>query len=295
MLPTIKTRLTNIIAKLAGSPDYEPHIKPKFPIEFYLDKAVDKILDGEIGGVTERVKQALLNCFDHVAWDDDKGELYYNALEAALYDRPELESISAVYNQSTRVYSTTSLDSLKEDLVVTAIYSDGSTLVVPAEKYTLTGTLTEGESTVTVKFAGKSTTFVVVVTPILWTFLVDCTVVKGTDTGSGKVWRQATSARSCGKDPIENKNYVFTVTDPAKYNIAAYDVSSITKITTSVPTSALDGYYYACGNKSITWKESDSVSTPYVWLALKKMDGTSFTEEELANGAVAVFTFTEGQ
>lgn len=52
MLPTIKTRLTNIIAKLAGSPDYEPHIKPKFPIEFYLDKAVDKILDGEIGGVT---------------------------------------------------------------------------------------------------------------------------------------------------------------------------------------------------------------------------------------------------
>lgn len=52
MLPTIKTRLTNIIAKLAGSPDYEANIKPKFPIEFYLDKAVDKILDGEIGGVT---------------------------------------------------------------------------------------------------------------------------------------------------------------------------------------------------------------------------------------------------
>lgn len=52
MLPTIKTRLTNIIAKLAGSPDYEANIKPKFPIEFYLDQAVDKILDGEISGVT---------------------------------------------------------------------------------------------------------------------------------------------------------------------------------------------------------------------------------------------------
>ena len=52
MLPTIKTRLTNIIAKLAGSPDYEANIKPKFPIEFYLDQAVDKILDGEIGSVT---------------------------------------------------------------------------------------------------------------------------------------------------------------------------------------------------------------------------------------------------
>ena len=52
MKPTIKNRLANIIAKLAGSPDYESGIEPKTPIEFYLNEAVDKILDGEIGTVT---------------------------------------------------------------------------------------------------------------------------------------------------------------------------------------------------------------------------------------------------
>lgn len=47
MEPEIKTRITNLIAKLAGSPDYDPRIKPKFPIEFYLGMAVDKILQIE--------------------------------------------------------------------------------------------------------------------------------------------------------------------------------------------------------------------------------------------------------
>lgn len=40
MEPKIKTRLTNLIARLAGSPDYDPRIKPKFPIEFYLEKYI---------------------------------------------------------------------------------------------------------------------------------------------------------------------------------------------------------------------------------------------------------------
>lgn len=47
MEPEIKTRITNLIAKLAGSPDYDPRVKAKFPIEFYLGKAVDKILEIE--------------------------------------------------------------------------------------------------------------------------------------------------------------------------------------------------------------------------------------------------------
>lgn len=48
MKPTIKDRLANIIAKLAGSPDYESGIEPKTPLEFYLNEAVDKIVDGVI-------------------------------------------------------------------------------------------------------------------------------------------------------------------------------------------------------------------------------------------------------
>ena len=49
MKPKIKTRITNLIAKLAGSSDYEPDIQPKEPIEFYLSDAIDGILNGSIG------------------------------------------------------------------------------------------------------------------------------------------------------------------------------------------------------------------------------------------------------
>ena len=78
-------------------------------------------------------------------------------------DSNPLNSISAVYNQGdTKVYTTNSLDSLKSNLVVTAKYSDNSTQTVT--DYSLSGTLTEGTSTITVTYQGKTTTFNVTVT-----------------------------------------------------------------------------------------------------------------------------------
>lgn len=74
-----------------------------------------------------------------------------------------LSSISAVYTQSGTVYDTDTLDSLKTDLVVTATWSDASTSTVASADYTLSGTLTEGTSTITVTYDGKTTTFGVVV------------------------------------------------------------------------------------------------------------------------------------
>lgn len=74
-----------------------------------------------------------------------------------------LTSISAVYTQSGTVYDTDTLDSLKADLVVTAVYSDSSTSTVASTDYTLSGTLTEGTSTITVAYGGKTTTFTVTV------------------------------------------------------------------------------------------------------------------------------------
>ena len=73
-----------------------------------------------------------------------------------------LDSISAVYTQgSTIVYSNTSLNSLKSNLVVTGHYSDGSNKTIT--DYSLSGILTEGTSTVTVTYNNKTTTFNVVV------------------------------------------------------------------------------------------------------------------------------------
>lgn len=75
-----------------------------------------------------------------------------------------VSSISAVYTQSGTVYDTDSLDSLKSDLVVTATFPDSSTAVIPATDYTLSGTLLEGTSTITVSYGGKTASFNVTVT-----------------------------------------------------------------------------------------------------------------------------------
>lgn len=98
--------------------------------------------------------------------------------------RPTLSSISAVYNQSGTVYDTDTLDSLKDDLVVTAHYSDSSTQTVPAADYTLSGTLTVGTSTITVSYGGKTTTFSVTVSeaPLLPTEYQQVEYIKATGT-----------------------------------------------------------------------------------------------------------------
>ena len=197
------------------------------------------------GMLTDQVKIAILQCFANVAWANDQGQQYYNALydvffppvivntltavleqgervfhvgedinnikdyltvtaelsndttitvPAAQYilsgslsqEGPNiitvsymnasttitvnaiavnLVSISAIYTQSGAIYETDTLDSLKSDLVVTATYSDSSTATVPSADYTLSGTLTEGTSTITVSYGNQTTTFTVTVSP----------------------------------------------------------------------------------------------------------------------------------
>lgn len=116
------------------------------------------------GGLSDDVKQALLQIASKVAYIDDDGADYYQDLYDALYPPAELESITAVYTQSGTVYDTDSLDSLKDDLVVTAYYDDSSSRAV--NDYTLSGTLTEGTSTITVTYGGKTATFDVTVTEV---------------------------------------------------------------------------------------------------------------------------------
>lgn len=120
----------------------------------------------QLDGLSDDVKQALLQIASKVAYIDDDGQDYYDALELALYPQATLVSISAEYTQSGTVYDTDTLDSLKTDLVVTAHYDDQTTAVVTA--YTLSGTLADGTSTITVSYNGKTTTFDVTVTACLY-------------------------------------------------------------------------------------------------------------------------------
>ena len=109
-------------------------------------------------GLTDDIKVALLQLASKVAYIDEHGQDYYNALEEALYPPSDLVRISAVYTQSAPVYDTSTIDSLKDDLVVTAHFEDASTQTVTA--YTLSGTLIAGTITpITVSYNGKTTTF----------------------------------------------------------------------------------------------------------------------------------------
>lgn len=128
-----------------------------------LDDRVEALEAGGGGsGLTDAVKTALLQLAQKVAYIDDDGQDYYDDLYDALYPPADLVSISAVYTQSGTVYDTDTLDSLKSDLVVTALMSDQTTRTIT--DYTLSGTLTEGTSTITVSYGGKTTAFNVTVT-----------------------------------------------------------------------------------------------------------------------------------
>lgn len=119
-------------------------------------------IEGGGGGLTADLKAALDQLAQKVAYIDEDGQDYYDALHNALYPPANLVWISCVYMQSSTVYDTDSLDDLKSDLVVTAHFSDSTTQTVTT--YTLSGTLTEGTSTVTISYGGKTTKFNVTVT-----------------------------------------------------------------------------------------------------------------------------------
>ena len=63
-----------------------------------MDDRVTALEEGGSGsGLTEDIKQALLQIVEKVAYVDDDGQDYYDALEAALYPPADLVSISCVY------------------------------------------------------------------------------------------------------------------------------------------------------------------------------------------------------
>ena len=99
---------------------------------------------------------------------DNVGYVYYTDLTYELVDEPDepdepdtptvtLTSISAVYSGGS-VTAGTAVSALT-GIVVTTHYSDGTSEAVT--DYTLSGTIAEGENTVTVSYGGKTTTFTV--------------------------------------------------------------------------------------------------------------------------------------
>ena len=130
-------------------------------------------------GLTEEAKQALLACFEKVAWIDEDGQDYVDALETALYPPTNLIGIIAVFNSGgATIYNTATLNDLKQYLTVTAIYDDSSSEVVTT--YALSGTVETGQCDFTVTYGGKTASFRVLVVEWL-------TQITATYTQSGTV------------------------------------------------------------------------------------------------------------
>lgn len=180
------------------------------------------------GGLTDDIKEALLDCFEHVAWIDDDGQQYYDALLEALYP---LSSITAVYTQSGTVYTDTSLDSLKDDLVVTAHYGTSHSETVTT--YTLSGTLTVGTSIITVTYEGKATTFNVTVSEH-----ATLSSISAVYTQSGTVY-PSDSLDSLKSDLVVTAHYSDTTT--ATVASSDYTLSGTLTVGTSTITVTYEG------------------------------------------------------
>lgn len=341
-----------------------------------IQAAVDQWLNehsSTIGGLSYEAKQALMNCFENVAWIGTDGQYYYDALYDALFGstpvtptldgitavfnqgsnviyedttlnslrqflavtahysdsttqvvegytlsgtliagtsvvtvsyqgetttfnvtvtaRAELVSISAVFNQdSATIYDTDSLDTLKQYLVVTATYSDSTTAVVT--DYTLSGTLAEGTSIITVSYVGKTDTFSVTVSLFYERYLAISRTYASTTPPLAAYRVASTAGRGCAALPITNNNNTYSVTNTSDYEINVVPISSTEKHYNDIPEDAVDNYWYQATAVSLNWGASFSRTSPYVWIAIRRKDGVDFTDAELANGAAAVFTVT---
>lgn len=110
---------------------------------------------------SDEVKTALLQIVEKVAYVDEHGQDYYDALYDALYPPIGLDSIGAVFDSSATIYNTDTLDDLKQYLTVTAYYTSGDSEEVTT--YTLSGSMDAGTQTITVSYGGKTTTFSVTI------------------------------------------------------------------------------------------------------------------------------------
>ena len=134
------------------------------------DGKILRVVEGEwavssesSGGLSNDVKDALLNMFQVVAYTSSDAQTYYDALEDALYPPVPVVSIEATFNQGQNiVYDDDSLTTLKQYLTVIGTQADSETIVI--ENYTLSGTLTVGTSTITVHYGDLTDTFNVTVT-----------------------------------------------------------------------------------------------------------------------------------
>jgi hypothetical protein len=209
-----------------------------------VDERVEVLEASSAGsGLTEDIKVALLQLASKVAYIDEDGQDYYDALEEALYPPANLVSISASYVQSGAIYDSDTLDVLKADLIVTAHWSDRTTSTVSSSDYVLSGILTTGTSTITVTYRGKTTSFNVTVTHATILYEITNTLTNVTNSNNSTQINENTpySATLSAVQNYEIDNVVITMggTDITSSSYNALDGSiSIASVTGDITITA---------------------------------------------------------
>lgn len=213
-----------------------------------VEEAVDNYLADHpaiTGTFTNEAKNLLLSLLEKVAYIDENGQAYLDALKASF--AVAVSSISAVFTQGTAViYDTDSLDSLKQYLVVTATYSDGTTADVTS--YILSGSLDSATSTITVTYGGKTDTFSVSVT--MWDY--EWIYTDGTPIGEGFAHSTAVTGtmKTNGYEIVgSGSNGCNIITDPS--TDADAGVTEVLFAVTAMPSTSGDnlGAVYLAVNK----------------------------------------------
>ncbi len=113
-------------------------------------------------GISESVKIALLSCFKKVAWVDELGQTYYDALETALYEADYPRIVASFSPGSRTIYIDEGLAVLPQYLTVKYQASrDSADVIIPSTDYMLSGALSAGDSVIRVSYNDLSTTFIV--------------------------------------------------------------------------------------------------------------------------------------
>lgn len=216
-----------------------------------------------------------------------------------------LTGITATYTQSGTVYDTASLDDLKSDLVVTANYSDSTSETVT--DYTLSGTLAEGTSTVTVSYGGKTATFEVTVSSALiynWDFTQSLTdtksgrdaVLRGTNTAptqtsAGIVFDAATQNLYLGE--IAMKGKILEV-DVASFQFAgntSNHIRFIMNVKTGGTLSGQGALIFRSGGGWSAYGTKTAGGTSGAWASSYLVSGATDAVRNMFNGKTVKLVF----
>lgn len=129
-----------------------------------LKESLDELQDtidglGSGGGLSSTFISALQTILTHAIFESDQSQNIQSLTKYGQETQAKVTSINAVYNGGP-VMSGTNILSLKDNIVVTAVYEDGTQETIT--DYTITGNIKVGSNTLTIKYGRKTTTITVI-------------------------------------------------------------------------------------------------------------------------------------